>query len=193
MDKKALRKQLLQTRQQLPPADWRSRSQQITERLLAQACFTPGQTVLAYFSLRQEPDLTALWLDKAGANERLGLRFGFPRCEAGSRLMWHHWQPGEPLVSGSFGILEPMTTAPELQSAEVDWILVPCVGCDRQGYRIGYGGGFYDRLLENPEWRRIPTIGITFELGLVKEFRSEAWDQPLNYICTEKQWIALNR
>jgi 5-formyltetrahydrofolate cyclo-ligase len=188
MDKKALRKQLLQTRQQLPPADWRSRSQQITERLLAQSGFTPGQTVLAYFSLRQEPDLTALWLDKS-----LGLRFGFPRCEENSRLRWHHWQPGEPLVSGAFGILEPMTTAPKLQAAEVNWILVPCVGCDRHGYRIGYGGGFYDRLLAQPEWRRIPTIGISFDLGLIEDCGAEAWDQPLNYICTEKQWIALNR
>jgi 5-formyltetrahydrofolate cyclo-ligase len=188
MNKKALRKQLLQTRQQLAPDDWRSRSQQITERLLAQSCFTPGQTVLAYFSLRQEPDLTALWLDKT-----LGLRFGFPRCEPDSRLMWHHWQPDEPLVSGAFGILEPLMTAPKLQAAEVDWILVPCVGCDRQGYRIGYGGGFYDRLLENSEWRSLPTIGITFDFGLVESFGPETWDQPLDYICTEKQWIAPNR
>jgi 5-formyltetrahydrofolate cyclo-ligase len=192
MDKKALRQQLLQIRQQLTTDDWQARSQQITERLLAQSGFTPGQTVLAYFSLRQEPDLTALWQPKTGTNA-LKLRFGFPRCEEDSRLRWHHWQPGEPLVSGAFGILEPPMTAPKLQAAEVDWILVPCVGGDRHGYRIGYGGGFYDRLLAKPEWRRIPTIGITFDFGFVEAFGAEAWDQPLNYICTEKQWIAFNR
>jgi 5-formyltetrahydrofolate cyclo-ligase len=190
MDKKALRKQLLQTRQQLTPADWRSRSQQITERLLAQSCFKPGQTVLAYFSTRQEPDLTTLWSDeKLG----FGFGFGFPRCEVGSRLRWHRWQPGEPLVSGAFGILEPPATAPELQAAEVDWMLVPCVGCDRQGYRLGYGGGFYDRLLEKPEWQGIQTIGITFNFGIMENFAPETWDQPLNYVCTEEQWIAFNR
>ncbi len=189
MDKKALRKQLLQTRQHLTSSDWKSYSQQITERLLAQSCFKPGQTILAYFSIRQEPDLTELWRDTVGS----GLRFGFPRCEAGGRLRWHRWQPGDRLVAGAFGILEPPATAPELQAAEVDWMLVPCVGCDRQGYRLGYGGGFYDRLLAKPEWQRVQTIGITFNFGIMENFVPETWDQPLNYICTEKQWIVLNR
>ncbi len=186
MDKKALRKHLLKTRQQLPASEWRSRSHQITERLMAQSCLKSGHTVLAYFSIRQEPDLRALWEGK------LGLDLGFPRCGEDSQLMWHRWQPGEALVAGAFGILEPPATAPEIQAAEVDWMLVPCVGCDRRGYRIGYGGGFYDRLLEKPEWRRVPTIGISFDFGIVEDFGHESWDQPLNYICAEKQWIAFN-
>lgn len=195
MDKKVLRKQLLHTRQQLTNSDWKLHSQKITERLLAQSCLQSclqsGQTILAYFSIRQEPDLSSLWMDREVRS--LGLRFGFPRCEAGSTLKWHRWQPGERLVSGAFGILEPPTSAPELTAAEVDWLLVPCVGCDRQGYRLGYGGGFYDRLLAKPEWQRVKTIGITFDFGLTDEFTPETWDQPLNYICTEKQWIVFNR
>jgi 5-formyltetrahydrofolate cyclo-ligase len=191
MDKKSLRKHLLKTRQQLTTSDWRSCSHQITERLLAQSCLKPGQTVLAYFSIRQEPDLTSLWEGKLGLD--LGLNLGFPRCEEDSRLMWHRWQLGEALVAGAFGILEPPATNPEIQAAEVDWILVPCVGCDRRGYRIGYGGGFYDRLLEKPEWRKVQTIGITFEFGIVEDLGPEAWDQPLNYVCTEKDWIAFNQ
>ncbi len=189
MDKKALRRQILQTRQQLTELDWKSYSQQIVERLLAQSCFKPGQTLLAYFSIRQEPDLVSLWTSEVGSD----LQFGFPRCEQGSHIRWHRWQPGEDLVSGAFGILEPIATAPELQAVDVDWMLVPCVGCNLQGYRLGYGGGFYDRLLEKPEWQRVKTIGILFESGLVENFVPEPWDQALNYICTEKQWIAFNR
>ncbi len=189
MDKKALRKQLLQTRQQLTSSDWNRHSQKITACLLDQSCFKSGQTILAYFSIRQEPDLTRLWTDVTG----LDLRFGFPRCEAESTLKWHPWQPGEPLVSGAFGILEPPATTPTLQAEEVDWMLVPCVGCDRQGYRLGYGGGFYDRLLAKPEWQRVRTIGITFNLSIMENFVPETWDQPLSYICTEKEWIVPNR
>lgn len=184
MNKMMLRQALLKQRREMDPKTWRDRSQQITERLLAQSCFKAGQTVLAYFSIRQEADLTGLWT-QAG----LDLQFGFPRCESESRLVWHRWQLGEALLSGAFGILEPLLTAPELHAQAVDWILVPCVGCDRRGFRIGYGGGFYDRLLETPTWRGIPTIGITFELGLVAKLDPDPWDQPLDYICTEKEWI----
>jgi 5-formyltetrahydrofolate cyclo-ligase len=184
MNKKDLRDALLSERIQMPSALWNDRSQQIVERLAAQSFFKVGQTVLGYFSTRQEPDLTHLWESLPEVS------FGFPRCERNYQLRWHRWQPGEPLVQGKFGILEPSPDAPELQTSQVDWMLVPAVGCDRRGYRIGYGGGFYDRLFENPDWRAIPTIGITFDFSLVGGFSVERWDVPLKYVCTEKEFIS---
>ncbi|HEY9652178.1 MAG TPA: 5-formyltetrahydrofolate cyclo-ligase, partial [Coleofasciculaceae cyanobacterium] len=74
--------------------------------------------------------------------------------------------------------------APRLEQAEVDLILVPAVACDRRGYRLGYGGGFYDRMLSSAEWGSKPTIGIVFEFAYLPRLPIEPWDKPLHAICT---------
>ncbi len=187
MNKAILRQQLLRHRISMNSTDWRDRSALIGQRILQNLPSQPPLSVLAYFSIRQEPDLSDLWPQLRSRSIPLGV----PRC-VGNELVWHQWEPGNRLEVGAFGILEPEVTAPVLQANDVGAILVPCVGCDRRGNRIGYGGGFYDRLLAQTEWRSIPTIGITFDFGVVKPFEVEEWDQPLNYICTETDWIICN-
>jgi 5-formyltetrahydrofolate cyclo-ligase len=86
---------------------------------------------------------------------------------------------------GAYGILEPHPQAPTLSPSEVDLILVPAVACDLQGYRLGYGGGFYDRMLSNPAWAKLPTIGIVFDFAHLAQLPKDPWDQPLHHVCTE--------
>jgi len=111
-------------------------------------------------------------------------RWGFPRCE-GNSLFWHICKPGDELQIGNYGILEPHPDAPKLTAAEVDLILVPAVACEYQGYRLGYGGGYYDRLLSKPAWTSKPTIGIVFEFGYLPQLPTEKWDRQLLSVCTE--------
>ena len=59
------------------------------------------------------------------------------------------------------------------------------MACDRHGNRLGYGGGYYDRLLSQPQWQNIVTIGIIFDFAHVDRLETQPWDQTLNYICTE--------
>jgi 5-formyltetrahydrofolate cyclo-ligase len=176
-DKSTLRRQFLQQRQELSAQLWRSHSDQICDQLLTCPQFMAAQTILAYQSHRQEPSLDYLFTH---AHQQWGL----PRS-IGKELQWHRWQPAEPLVIGKYGILEPDPASPLLTPDLVDLILVPAVAIDARGYRLGYGGGYYDRLRSDPQWRKIPTIGIVFDFSYVETLPTEAWDLPLDAVCTE--------
>ncbi|MGB3532687.1 MAG: 5-formyltetrahydrofolate cyclo-ligase [Microcoleaceae cyanobacterium] len=180
--KTQLRRSLLKTRQSLSLQEWQEKSNQICINLQNSTILNQSQTILAYFSFRQEPDLSLLFKQE---NYKT---WGFPRCVEQS-LIWHNWKPTYPLKQGKFGILEPDSNNPQIYPETVDLILVPAVACDRQGYRLGYGGGFYDRLLSLPQWSSIPTIGIVFESAYLPQLPIENWDLPLQYVCTENQLI----
>jgi 5-formyltetrahydrofolate cyclo-ligase len=160
----------------MPVEDWREKSDRICSHLQSSPLFIQAQTILAYFSFRQEPDLSPLFKDSKH-------RWGFPRCQ-GKSLSWHSWKPGEPLQTGAYGIFEPHRFS-NITANEVDLILVPAVACDQRGYRLGYGGGFYDRMLSSPEWASKPTIGIVFEFAYLPYLPIDSWDKPLQAICTE--------
>lgn len=179
LTKAELRRLLLQQRRAMPPEVWQAKSDRLCLALQTASLFTTAKTILAYFSFRQEPDLMPLI---SQASDRV---WGFPRC-VGQSLVWHVWSPSSlPLQSGAYGIPEPHPDCPTLEAHQVDLILVPAVACDRQGYRLGYGGGFYDRLLSEPVWAAKPTIGIVFEFARLPKLPIDAWDQSLSAVCTE--------
>jgi 5-formyltetrahydrofolate cyclo-ligase len=177
--KAALRRSLLKARQSIPQTIWRQKSDRLCAHLQQTAWFREARTVLAYLSFRQEPDLQLLFNQSASTH-----RFGLPRC-VGKSLVWHLWTSSYPVQPGAYGILEPHPDAPTLNAADVDLILVPAVACDVRGYRLGYGGGFYDRLLSSPAWAKIPTIGVVFEFARLPNLPNDPWDRPLRAICTE--------
>lgn len=177
MKKKALRRSLIQARTSLSETEWKTKSDRLCQQLKSAPLFNQAQTILAYFSFRREPDLSPLF-----AHEH---QWGFPRC-VGKSLVWHSWQPGDPLENGEYGIREPDANAPTLSPDEVDLILVPAVACDLRGYRLGYGGGFYDRLLSQPKWSQKPTICIVFEFTRLPELPIDPWDKPLQAVCTDE-------
>ncbi|MDX2229642.1 MAG: 5-formyltetrahydrofolate cyclo-ligase [Leptolyngbyaceae cyanobacterium bins.349] len=180
-NKAELRRTWLKVRQSMDRAVWTARSVELCAQLQTFPGFTQAQTILAYFSVRQEPDLSPLF--------HLPKHWGFPRCQ-GTELIWHSWSPQDslPLQKGAFGILEPHPDAPLLAAARVDLILVPAIACDQQGYRLGYGGGFYDRLLSHPAWANKPTIGIVFNFAYLPHLPHDRWDVPLDAVCTESGW-----
>ncbi|MBO9998366.1 MAG: 5-formyltetrahydrofolate cyclo-ligase [Cyanobacteria bacterium SID2] len=176
--KSELRRSLLKTRQSLSDREWRDLNNRLCVQLASHPNFVSAKTVLGYFSFRREPDLTPLVSDDR--------TWGFPRCVEKS-LAWHRWQPGELLVEGAFGIREPHPETVSIDPETVDLMLVPAVACDRRGYRLGYGGGFYDRLLSHPAWQRVPTLGIVFGFACLPELPIDGWDRRLAGVCTESQ------
>jgi 5-formyltetrahydrofolate cyclo-ligase len=187
MTKTELRKSLLKARQAMPVDNWQQKSQQICHHLQASSLFAQAQTILAYFSFRQEPDLSALFsCSEFNHSKTRSKIWGFPRC-VDRDLHWHEWPPQHswPLQIGAYGIPEPHPALPPIQPETVDLLLIPAVACDRKGYRLGYGGGYYDRLLSSPPWNTKPTIGITFDFAHLPQLPIDTWDRPLQAVCTE--------
>ena len=180
--KAQLRRQLIQHRQSMSPELWREKSDRICHHLAQCPWFQQAHTVLAYLSFRQEPDLQHLFVGDWGQHQ-----WGLPRCLQNQTLAWHQWSPHDAnaLQVGTYGIQEPRPSLPQINAAAVDLILVPAVACDQQGFRLGYGGGYYDRLLSTPEWATKPTIGIIFDATHLPHLPTEPWDQPLQAVCTE--------
>lgn len=94
------------------------------------------------------------------------------------------WEPGDVLVPGAFGLLQPRSDAEEVSP---DLILTPLVGFDRALARIGKGAGFYDRAFARlPDARR---IGLAWSVQEADAVPTDPWDVPLHAVATEREWI----
>ncbi|WP_342640834.1 5-formyltetrahydrofolate cyclo-ligase [Rhodoligotrophos ferricapiens] len=99
-------------------------------------------------------------------------------------LIFRRWTPGDETIPGHFGIHVPQDHA---ELVEPDIVLVPMLAFDRQGYRLGYGGGFYDRTLETLRAKkRVTAIGIAFAGQEIESVPRGRLDQPLDWILTEQ-------
>ena len=180
MQKSSLRKEILQQRQALSETEWQTKSNLICNRLVSLPLFTQSQTIFAYFSFRKEVELEPLF--------HLKKKWAFPRC-VGKNLVWHLWKPGEPLVKDKYGIKTPLKTSPIVSILSADSILVPVVACDRHKYRLGYGGGFYDRLMNRSSNLDINHIGIAFDFSCINLIPADSWDIKLDFVCTETEFF----
>ncbi len=106
-----------------------------------------------------------------------------------NRVHFHLWEPGEPLVKGKFGVMEPLATAPV---AKPSLVLVPLLGFDSHGTRLGYGQGHYDRALaELRETGRAFACGIAYKAQMSEDLPFESHDQPLDWAVTEQGSVPL--
>jgi 5-formyltetrahydrofolate cyclo-ligase len=101
----------------------------------------------------------------------------------GLPLLFRAWHPGQPLVTGSFGVPRPDKDQPELTPRV---LIVPLLAFDRAGYRLGYGGGFYDRTLAALRQRKpITAIGVGYVAQELPQVPHGPMDQRLDYVLTE--------
>ena len=97
-------------------------------------------------------------------------------------LIFREWHPGVDMALGKLDIPYPSAGAELLP----DTVLLPMNGFDRQGYRLGYGGGFFDRTLHALKDHKPTVIGVAFEIAAIDTIRPQAWDMPVDYVVTER-------
>ena len=171
------------------PLRWRqTASQRITRRLAEVSEWTTASTVLAYASLGSEFDSTAVLASVLASGRRLVL----PRVRRTPWSLSLHVVTvlDQDLVASAWGIREPdPDRCPVLDLRDVDCVLVPGVAFDARGGRLGYGGGFYDRLLAGAGG--VSLIAAAFSLQLVPSVPMAAHDRRVPIIVTESATIRI--
>jgi 5-formyltetrahydrofolate cyclo-ligase len=143
----------------------------------------PGGVIAGYAPLSDEIDPGRL----LSRLEACSFRIALPRME-GARLAFCRHRSGDALKRHAFGVLEPLPDAPILRP---DLILVPLLGFDARGNRLGYGKGYYDRAAaEFPEAFR---LGLAFAAQQVRRLPQNAQDRPLDAVLTERGLVVFSR
>lgn len=108
----------------------------------------------------------------------------------GKPLVFRAWCPGDAMDVGEYGILEPRNDAPLVNPSV---LAVPMVGFDVNGYRLGHGGGFYDRTIEMiRKHQSLLCIGIAYHFQQIERLPAEAHDCRMDYIVTDKEVLAFS-
>ena len=182
--KAALREAMLERRRALDAEAHRELSAAIGERLRGDERYRDARVLHSYIDARDNEVATR---DLVQVSLRAGRRVVCPRALPGGRL--EHYEIGslEDLEPGRFGLLEPPPDpARAVDPSAIDLVLVPGIVFDREGFRAGFGGGYYDRFLAAID---APSIGLAFALQLVDRVPREAHDVPVDAIVTEHEVI----
>lgn len=185
IDKKSIRKAVLTEREGLPAIERARMSLNVVEALRQTTLMARSSLILAYIPYRGEVDLSLLF----DLLESQGKKLAFPKVvDKASGYMEPYfvdapWRNN--VKPGAFNILEPEGSIRVADPASLDLVLVPGVAFDREAYRLGFGGGFYDRFLPRLS-KRTFTVGIAYQFQVITEVPRDPHDIALDGICTEQ-------
>jgi len=178
MDKKALRREIGAMKRALSAAEIESRSAALAEKLYASEQYRDCKSLYAYLSFNQEvrtnPIIRRAWAD--------GKRVAVPKV-VGDEMVFIWIDSFDNLApQGAFHIMEPIENGP-VAGDETALILMPGLAFDPQGHRVGYGGGYYDRFLENEPDH--PLVALCYDFQLYDRLEVEAHDVPVDLVITD--------
>ena len=178
--KARLRSKKILERLQQKPQQKKAKDLKICQKLSRSSAFQAAKTVLFYLPIHGEVDLELLF--SKFSKKKL---FALPRVQKSS-LTLHYISSLQHTAPGKFKIREPHNHLKKAKPGDIDLILVPGVAFSKNGHRIGYGKGFYDRLLKKTKALK---IGIAYDFQIVNNIPGETHDVPMDIIITEKQTL----
>lgn len=182
-EKRLLRAQALACRDALPEGERLIRSQTLSQQLVSLPEFKRARVIMAYMSIGAEFD-TRFIIEAISAQ---GAQLVLPRVDRVMRQL-HLYAVNDlaqDLVSGVWGIREPsVERCATVAISQIDFILVPGAAFDNARNRIGYGGGFYDRLLALPD-RHAITVSAVFREQIVPQIPMDDHDRPVDVVITD--------
>ncbi len=179
--KQELRKEALLRRKNLPSEKRREKSEVIIKYLIQSPFFKQAKRILFYASFDQEVET---WEGIKTALAQ-GKEVYLPRTNIKEKsLSLHRLFDLKELTPGAYGILEPPAQNPKIPPEDLDLVICPGVAFDLQGGRLGYGGGYYDRLLSRAQ--KAKRIALAFECQIFRALPLEAHDIHMEIIITEK-------
>lgn len=185
-DRKRLRQQLRQARRALSPNLQLQAAQKVALRLCRHPWLRRAQNVAAYLAADGELNPTPIIKWSLARGQQIYLPCLTKRT---GHLAFRPWQAQGRTQANTFGILEP-TVGAAVGIGALDVILVPLVGFDRRGNRLGMGGGYYDRTLAKVAFRpNLKLVGLAHGLQEVKALPRASWDIPLDLVATEHELI----
>lgn len=179
--RKAERARLIEARMALPLDEHKAASEAISACLMERFPPSGFRSIGCYWPFRREYDCIPLMRQVIAAGGQVALPVVI---EKNQPLVFRPWTPTTKMEAGVWNILHP-AEGPSVQPAA---LLIPLVGFDLEGYRLGYGAGFYDRTIAtfaSPPLK----IGVGFELSRMATIQPQMHDIPMDYIVTEKGLI----
>jgi 5-formyltetrahydrofolate cyclo-ligase len=188
MNKNAMRAEARARLARMSPQERASAAARIAESVWTLPEVEAARVMLLYASFGTEVATDGIAAEAA----RRGIVLTYPRCLPETRAMVLHrvGVPQELRDAGAFGIREPDPACPVAQIADVDVALVPGLGWDRWGMRLGRGEGYYDRLFMNPAWRGF-RCGLFYAAQEFERLAANRLDAPLHAVVTEREVVRL--
>jgi 5-formyltetrahydrofolate cyclo-ligase len=184
-DKRTLRSAMLAWRSGLEEAERRVAADGLLATLRRERPIETPAVVSGFWPIKEEIDIRSLMIELSNQ----GCQLVLPVVQGkGLPLVFRAWRPGDPLEAGVFGTLQPSA---KREVMEPDALIVPLLACDEEGWRLGYGGGFYDRTLAGLRAKKVITaVGVGFNDQLVPQVPHGPSDQRLDWLLTDKRACA---
>lgn len=187
----ALRRDLLRRRRALSEEEAAKAGRAVLNTLLSHSFMTSPRLVASYASLRGE-------VGTAEINRTL-LTLGHTLClpvvdpDGAGVMRFHRTDKGSVFTEDRYGIREPLPSMDTLvEDQSIDVVLLPLVGFDAQGNRLGMGGGYYDRLLKRLSSRTL-LIGIAYDFQEVRSINAKEWDMPVDEVITPTRHLVFRK
>lgn len=180
-EKTALRVRLRRILNEMPTARMQSSDQALFRQLMGLSQIQTARVISLFWGITGlEPDTRALVEQLLAQGKTVCL----PRIVADHGMELRQYTPGCPMDMNSFGIWEPTLDCPLIAREEIDLVIVPALCYDRRGFRLGYGGGYFDRWLSGYQG---VTVGMCRQAVLQDAVPVEGHDKPVQAVVTEEQ------